>query len=125
MKKHAILINESGLDILYIDFSGLKGPAFLRAIEQVQDIILALPGHENHPSITNLRGAHINQEVREAMKNMAKEIKSKKNHSGRGISKVVIGLSSLEKLVARAITPDILYLDSREEAIQMILKRGK
>lgn len=125
MKARASVIHVSGQDILLIDFSGLKGEAFLRAVEAVRHFILELPGDRQLPSITNLSGARVSHDVGEAMKRMGKEIAAKKGHNGDGITKVVIGLSRLERLVAGAITPGIIFLDTKEQAIARILRDSR
>lgn len=121
MHAYAKVIHSSGQDILLIDFSGLKGEKFLQAVEAVKQFILGLPGDKHLPSITDLSGAKVSSEVGEAMKRMGREIAEKKGHTGKGITKVVIGLSRLERLVAGAITPGIVYLDTKEEAIARIV----
>ena len=125
MRTYARVIHESGQDILLIDFSGLSGDVFLKAVETVKHFILGLPGENHLPSITDLSGARVSPQVGEAMKRMGKEIAHKKGHDGDGITKVVIGLSRLQRRVAGAITPGIIYLDTREQAIARILRDAR
>lgn len=125
MHTPAKVLHVSGHDILLIDFSGLKGEAFLKAIETVKQFILDLPGDNHLPSVTDLSGARVSPEIGDAMKRMGKEIAEKKGHNGKGITKVVIGLSRLERLVAGAITPDIIYLDTKDQAIARILRDAR
>lgn len=122
MKQHAAIITESGIEILFIDFSGLSGDEFLAAVEQVKNFCLQLSPNIHYHSITDMSNAKTNSRIRDALSEMEKDLKI--HHKGKDPDKikVVVGIKGLQKLVAGAITQGITYVNTKQEAIDFIIK---
>ena len=122
MKKRVDIINESGTEILWIDFSNLSGDDFLAAIDTVKNFCLQLPKNITHPSITDMTNAKTNGKVRSALNEMESALKQHNGDKTPKKPRAVIGITGLQKAIAGAITQGITYVNSKKEAIDFIKK---
>ncbi len=123
------ILNHEGARILLLDFSNLKGKEYARVIAEVTEYLLGL--QESFDGlISDSTNAKMDNEVKNALKNMDTILKNKWGEDYQEKGRVAdisltVGLSGLAKIIARFVLRNVKPVDTREAAMDLILEHKR
>ena len=118
MSDRVTWIEHKGTRILYADYTGLSGEAYIRVIEEFKNEL------KQHPlgsvvTLTNVTDSNVSEEVKNKFKELTDQT--------AGISKAAatIGVTGFKKAIAVLIRRDLYWADSPEDAKDWLANQAK
>jgi hypothetical protein len=127
MSKRISIIEKEGFEILFLDYSNLKGDEYLQAIEETKEFVLNLPkDHRYDATISDSSNSKMNDRVKQALKDLDSSIKEQlgDDYQSQGLS-ISIGMSGLQKIIAGFMIKNVKFMSNKEEAIEYALSHLK
>ena len=120
------IINEKGIEILFVDYSGLKPKELIDMSEEVREYLLSRPPSEPIPLIIDSTNIYMTREFRDHTKTFDEDLDA---HFGKErVLKnpvVVIGVTGIKRTLLNVFVREMVFRDNLDEAKQYILKKVK
>ena len=118
MSERVYWIEHKKVRILYADYSGLSGAAYIQVIDEFKnELARQLPG--SVVTLTNVSNSQVSSEVKNKFKELTVQT--------AGISKAAatIGLTGFKKAIAALLKQDLYWSNSLEEAKEWLVEQAK
>jgi hypothetical protein len=117
-------IEEQGVKILFVDYSGLDEKKYLEVAEEFKNTVLAQPAGVIVNNIVDITNTFITEVVRNALKNFSDEIHQKRKGSEKAPT-AVIGVTGVKKVIAKAFRSDVHFANDFDDAISWMVKNAQ
>lgn len=127
MTNRLSVIKHKGIEILFLDYSNLKGAEYVKVIKETKEFLLSQPKDYSFPAtISNSTGSKMDEEVKAALKDLDDALKQHRgeNYQEDGASKGIItisyGITGLQKIIAGFIIKNVKFVNNHEEALAYV-----
>ena len=110
--------DELGIEVLFVDFSNLTEKEILEAFPLVTEMNISRELRYNIFDVSNTRTT---SNIRDAAK---KEIEAAEQVVGK-IYRALVGVSGIEKMIAKIISKDVYFADDFEDAKRWIVEQSR
>lgn len=127
MTNRISVINHKGIEILFLDYSELRGAEYVKVIQETKEFLLKRPKDMSYPAtISNSTNSKMNDDVKAALKDLDDALKMHRgeNYQDDGAEKgeitVSYGITGLQKIIAGFIIKNVKFVNNHEEALAYI-----
>lgn len=117
MENRVTHIVYKGKDILYVDYSGLRGKELVDVIEQQERASLQAEG-DVILELVNFTNCRLSESDRERGDIMVRRVTG----NGYKIKAACFGITGLQRIIAQAVKRDLYFARTREEAREWLVR---